>query len=55
MTKDLKKLNFTFPEGTPQEQIRQIKSMKSVVKSIAKLTGKKIDTKPFDDAIKKLS
>jgi len=53
--KDQAKLKFTIPDGTPEEQIKHIESIRSVVLIAGKLTGEKVDVKVFDDAIKKLS
>lgn len=52
---DNAKIKFTIPDGTPEEQIKQIKDIKETMLAFAKLTGETIDTKPFDDAIEKLS
>ena len=52
--KDTKIIKFTIPDVSPTEQIKMIKSMKSVTKAMAKLTGENVDLKPFDDAIAKI-
>ena len=52
---DKTKIQFTIPDGTPEEQIAHIAAMKGVILTMAKLTGEEVDTKPFDEAIKKLS
>ena len=50
----MKKIRFEFPDAPPKEQIKQIKSMMSVVKAFSKLVEEKVNLAPFKNKIKEL-
>lgn len=44
-------IQFTIPDGTPDQQIEMIKSLKKTMQTFADVVGEKLDPTPFDEAI----